>query len=116
MVMNVRSFVEDSSLTPGYLKGSPYCNTFWVTLCWHLHELIVSSFVMRCYGCLSVHNLIDPSFQTLHAIHSMERLLNEMVWRSAVFDVVFWEGKPKVHCPKGYPGLPISFQILATSL
>ncbi|KAH9067713.1 P-loop containing nucleoside triphosphate hydrolase protein [Lactarius vividus] len=33
----------------------------------------------------------DPSFQTLHAIHSLERLLGEMLKRSAVFDIVFWE-------------------------
>lgn len=33
----------------------------------------------------------DPSFQTLHAINSLERLLSEMLKRSAVFDIVFWE-------------------------
>lgn len=36
----------------------------------------------------------DPSFQILHAVHSMERFLDEMLKRSAVFDIVFWEGKP----------------------
>jgi len=43
--------------------------------------------------CLRACNPIDPSFQILHAIHSMERLLDEMIRRSAVFDVVFWEGE-----------------------
>ncbi|THH15047.1 hypothetical protein EW146_g5371 [Bondarzewia mesenterica] len=33
----------------------------------------------------------DPSFQILHALHSMERLLHELIRRSAVFDIVFWE-------------------------
>jgi ATP-dependent RNA helicase DDX60 len=69
-----------------------------MTLCWHLHGLMVSLmsiFCMRYRICLRLYNLIDPSFQTLHAIHSMERLLNEMIRRSAVFDVVFWEGKFK---------------------
>ncbi|KAH9002517.1 P-loop containing nucleoside triphosphate hydrolase protein, partial [Lactarius deliciosus] len=33
----------------------------------------------------------DPSFQTLHAINSLERLLSDMLKRSAVFDIVFWE-------------------------
>jgi len=42
--------------------------------------------------CLRVCNPIDPSFQILHAVHSMERLLDEMIRRSAVFHVVFWEG------------------------
>ncbi|KAH7929957.1 P-loop containing nucleoside triphosphate hydrolase protein [Leucogyrophana mollusca] len=33
----------------------------------------------------------DPSFQVLHAIHALERLLNEFVKRSAIFDVVFFD-------------------------
>ncbi|KAL4072373.1 hypothetical protein V8B97DRAFT_1958702 [Scleroderma yunnanense] len=33
----------------------------------------------------------DPSFQILHAIHILERVLNELIKRSAVFDVVFWD-------------------------
>ncbi|KAL4079734.1 hypothetical protein J3A83DRAFT_4155359 [Scleroderma citrinum] len=33
----------------------------------------------------------DPSFQILHAIHLLERVLNELIKRSAVFDVVFWD-------------------------
>jgi hypothetical protein len=46
--------------------------------------------------CLSLRLFIDPSFQVLHAIYSMERLLNEMLRRSAIFDIVFWEGKLRV--------------------
>ncbi|KAF9225622.1 P-loop containing nucleoside triphosphate hydrolase protein [Gyrodon lividus] len=33
----------------------------------------------------------DPSFQILHAIHILERTLDEFIKRSAVFDVVFWD-------------------------
>ncbi|KAI0073118.1 P-loop containing nucleoside triphosphate hydrolase protein [Panus rudis PR-1116 ss-1] len=33
----------------------------------------------------------EPSFQILHALHSLERLLNEFHRRSAVFDVIFWD-------------------------
>ena len=29
----------------------------------------------------------------MHAVHSMERLLDEMLRRSAIFDIVFFEGK-----------------------
>jgi hypothetical protein len=46
----------------------------------------------------------------------MERLLNEMIRRSAVFDVVFWEGELLSYYSKAYHGLSlIGFQILATS-
>ncbi|KAF8843868.1 P-loop containing nucleoside triphosphate hydrolase protein [Paxillus ammoniavirescens] len=33
----------------------------------------------------------DPSFQVLHAVHILERTLDELIKRSAVFDVVFWD-------------------------
>ncbi|KAF8137669.1 hypothetical protein EV363DRAFT_1581223 [Boletus edulis] len=33
----------------------------------------------------------DPSFQVLHAFHTLERTLDEFIKRSAVFDVVFWD-------------------------
>lgn len=42
---------------------------------------------------------IDPSFQILHALHSMERFLDEMMKRSAVFDVVFWHGQCLLFIP-----------------
>jgi ATP-dependent RNA helicase DDX60 len=29
----------------------------------------------------------------MHAVHSMERLLDEMLRRSAIFDIIFFEGK-----------------------
>src|SRR4051794_5372914 len=32
-------------------------------------------------------------FQILHAFHSIERILNDFLKRSAVFEVVFWDGK-----------------------
>lgn len=32
----------------------------------------------------------DPSFQILHAVHSMERLLDDLKKRNAVFDIAFW--------------------------
>ncbi|KAK7443198.1 hypothetical protein VKT23_015796 [Stygiomarasmius scandens] len=32
----------------------------------------------------------DPSFQILHAYHSLERFLRNLIIRSANFDVVFW--------------------------
>lgn len=35
----------------------------------------------------------DPSFQILHAFHTLERTLDEFIKRSAVFDVVFWDGE-----------------------
>ncbi len=34
----------------------------------------------------------ESSFQTLHAFHNIERLLEKFVTRSAVFDVVFFKG------------------------
>ena len=41
----------------------------------------------------------DPSFQILHAFHTLERTLDEFIKRSAVFDVVFWDGEfvPRRH-------------------
>ena len=44
------------------------------------------------YPVSQIFKFIDPSFQILHAVHSMEQVLNEMMRRSAVFNVVFWEG------------------------
>ena len=35
----------------------------------------------------------DPSFQILHAFYTLERTLDEFIKRSAVFDVVFWDGE-----------------------
>ena len=35
----------------------------------------------------------DPSFQILHAFHTLERTLGEFIMRSAVFDIVFWDGE-----------------------
>jgi len=34
--------------------------------------------------------VIDLSFQLLHAVHSLEKLLRNFLDRKAVFDVVFW--------------------------
>ena len=45
----------------------------------------------------------------------MERLLDEMIRRSAVFDVVFWEGELQV-IVRGLIANFLCFQILATSL
>ena len=41
----------------------------------------------------------DPSFQILHAFHILERTLGEFIKRSAVFDIVFWDGEfvPRSH-------------------
>ncbi len=36
---------------------------------------------------------IDPSFQILHAKHSLEKILENLRHRSPEFDVVFWEGQ-----------------------
>jgi len=33
----------------------------------------------------------DLSFQLLHALHSLEKLLRNFLNRKAVFDIVFWE-------------------------
>ncbi|EGO30017.1 hypothetical protein SERLADRAFT_413254 [Serpula lacrymans var. lacrymans S7.9] len=41
---------------------------------------------------LAIARQNEPSFQILHAIHSLERILNDFTTRSAVFDIVFWEG------------------------
>ena len=35
---------------------------------------------------------IDISFQILHAIHSLEKLLKDFIRRGAVFEIVFWDG------------------------
>jgi hypothetical protein len=71
------------------------------------------AFHVRCYICLSPN--IDPSFQVLHAVHSMERLLDEMLRRSAIFDIVFWSGKLIVVSRRFISENLICFQILATS-
>jgi hypothetical protein len=41
----------------------------------------------------------DPSFQILHAFHTLECTLGEFIKRSAVFDIVFWDGEfvPRSH-------------------
>ena len=36
---------------------------------------------------------IDPSFQILHAVHIMEKFLDDLIKRAAVFDIVFFAGK-----------------------
>ncbi|KAI0002287.1 hypothetical protein BJV74DRAFT_876690 [Russula compacta] len=56
----------------------------------------------------------DPSFQILHAIYSMERFLNEMLKRSAVFDIVFWEDTRHLTL-KGGTNFLVSSQIYAFS-
>ncbi|KAH9175040.1 P-loop containing nucleoside triphosphate hydrolase protein [Lactarius sanguifluus] len=57
----------------------------------------------------------DPSFQTLHAINSLERLLNDMLKRSAVFDIVFWEDTRHLTL-KGDTDLLVSSRSLARAL
>ncbi|KAI9465203.1 P-loop containing nucleoside triphosphate hydrolase protein [Lactarius psammicola] len=57
----------------------------------------------------------DPSFQTLHAINSLERLLSEMLKRSAVFDIVFWEDTRHLTL-KGDTNFLVSSRSLARAL
>ncbi|KAI9465185.1 P-loop containing nucleoside triphosphate hydrolase protein [Lactarius psammicola] len=57
----------------------------------------------------------DPSFQILHAINSLERLLSEMLKRSAVFDIVFWEDTRHLTL-KGDTNFLISSRSLARAL
>ncbi|KAI9511439.1 P-loop containing nucleoside triphosphate hydrolase protein [Russula earlei] len=57
----------------------------------------------------------DTSFQVLHAVHSMERLLNEMSRRSAVFDIVFWEDTRHLTL-KGGNELLVTSRLLARAL
>jgi hypothetical protein len=39
---------------------------------------------------------VECSFQILHALHSLERILDEFRRRSAIFEIVFWEGLRQV--------------------
>ncbi|KAH9007609.1 hypothetical protein EDB83DRAFT_2509312 [Lactarius deliciosus] len=57
----------------------------------------------------------DPSFQTLHAINSLERLLSDMLKRSAVFDIVFWEDTAHLTL-KGDTDFLVSSRSLARAL
>lgn len=57
----------------------------------------------------------DPSFQTLHAINSLERLLSEMLKRSAIFDIVFWEDTRHLTL-KGGTDFVVSSRSLARAL
>ena len=36
--------------------------------------------------------LVDPSFQILHALYILEKFLQDLLKREAVFDVVFFDG------------------------
>lgn len=36
--------------------------------------------------------ITEPSFQLLHALYSLERILNKFKKREAVFEIVFWQG------------------------
>jgi hypothetical protein len=40
---------------------------------------------------------LAPDFQILHAMYSIERILNQFLTRSAVFEVIFWDGKIETH-------------------
>jgi hypothetical protein len=36
--------------------------------------------------------VLEPSFQILHSMYALEQALNKFSKRSAVYEVVFWEG------------------------
>ncbi|KZP15488.1 P-loop containing nucleoside triphosphate hydrolase protein [Athelia psychrophila] len=52
---------------------------------------------------LAIGRSDDPSFQTLHAFHSLERILGDFSSRSAVYDVVFWNDNRHLTIKTGHP-------------
>jgi hypothetical protein len=46
-----------------------------------------------------LEDVLDPSFQLAHAVYTLERTLSNFLARSAVFDIVFWQGQLTLsHC------------------
>ncbi|KAF8551588.1 P-loop containing nucleoside triphosphate hydrolase protein [Imleria badia] len=58
----------------------------------------------------------DPSFQILHAFHTLERTLDQFIKRSAVFDVVFWEENRHVTLKSGVGAFEDASRSLARKL
>ncbi|KAG6377309.1 hypothetical protein JVT61DRAFT_15098 [Boletus reticuloceps] len=58
----------------------------------------------------------DPSFQVLHAFHTLERTLDEFIKRSAVFDVVFWDESRHVTLQTGVGDFEEASRSLARKL
>ncbi|KZP15484.1 P-loop containing nucleoside triphosphate hydrolase protein [Athelia psychrophila] len=52
---------------------------------------------------LAIGRSNDPSFQILHAFHSLERILGDFSSRSAVYDVVFWTDNRHLTIKTGHP-------------
>ncbi|CCM02168.1 uncharacterized protein FIBRA_04246 [Fibroporia radiculosa] len=58
----------------------------------------------------------DPSFQILHAIHTLEKILNEFQSRSACFEIVFWQDTRHVTLLSGSSEFVTSSRILARTM
>ncbi|KAF8556866.1 P-loop containing nucleoside triphosphate hydrolase protein [Imleria badia] len=58
----------------------------------------------------------DPSFQILHAFHTLERTLDQFIKRSAVFDVVFWDENRHVALKRGVGAFEEASRSLARKL
>ncbi|EIW78173.1 P-loop containing nucleoside triphosphate hydrolase protein [Coniophora puteana RWD-64-598 SS2] len=66
---------------------------------------------------LALAKVDDPtSFQLLHAIYSIERLINDFKKRGAVFDIVFWKDHKHLSIHSGAPDQEVASRALARQL